>query len=68
MALIDEIDAFLTRTGMSATAFGTEVLKDPPFVFQLREGRDCKMSTVERVREFIREWKAPEGGDRAEAA
>lgn len=38
---------------MSETAFGTNALNDPPFVLQLRRGRDPKMSTVERVRAFM---------------
>lgn len=59
MALIDEIDAFLERTGMSQTAFGTQALNDPPFVQQLRDGRDIKMSTGERVRAFMENWSPP---------
>ncbi len=55
MALLPEIEAFLKATGMSATAFGIEVLKDPPFVQQLRNGRDPKLSTAEKCREFMRE-------------
>ena len=53
MALLDEIEAFLKATGMSATAFGVEVLNDPPFVQQLRNGRDPKMSTAEKCRGFM---------------
>lgn len=56
MALLNEIEAFLASTGMSATAFGTKVLNDPPFVQQLRAGRDPKMSTAERVRQFIADF------------
>lgn len=58
MQLIDEIEAFLKAHGMSATAFGTQALKDPPFVSQLRAGRDIKMSTAERVRAFMSEHAA----------
>lgn len=55
MTLLDEIEAFLEAAGMSPTAFGTQALNDPPFVAQLRAGRDVKMSTVEKVRAFMRE-------------
>lgn len=55
MRLIDEIEAFLKANEMSATAFGTQALNDPPFVAQLRAGRDVKMSTVERVRAFMQQ-------------
>ena len=54
MTLLDEIEAFLLATGMSATAFGARALNDPPFVQQLRTGRDIKMSTAEKVRKFMR--------------
>lgn len=53
MTLLQEIEAFLTETGMSATAFGLDALNDPPFVAQLRGGRDPKMSTAERCRAFM---------------
>lgn len=56
MTLLQEIEAFLADTGMSATAFGTKVLNDPPFVQQLRSGRDPKLSTAERIRSFIKEY------------
>jgi GxxExxY protein len=54
MGLLFEIENFLESSGMSATAFGTAALGDPPFVMQLRNGRDIKTSTAERVRAFIR--------------
>lgn len=57
MDLLNEIEDFLKSSGMSATAFGTAALNDPPFVQQLRNGRDIKMSTAERIRAFIREWQ-----------
>ena len=55
MTLLQEIEAFLKATGMSATAFGIKALNDPPFVQQLRDGRDPKLSTAERCRAFMRE-------------
>lgn len=58
MTLLDEIEAFLEAKDMSATAFGIKALNDPPFVAQLRAGRDIKMSTADRVREFMREYTA----------
>jgi predicted transcriptional regulator len=52
--LLTEIEAALTKTGLSATKFGKDAVGDPSFVFDLREGkRDLRMSTVQRVREFI---------------
>lgn len=62
MELIDEIEAFLKATEMSATAFGQKVLNDPPFVQQLRDGRDPKMSTVKKCRNFIEHYNKEGSG------
>lgn len=51
---IAEIDAFLKRSGMSATAFGREAVKDPNFVHDLRDGRMPNLGLVDRVQKFIR--------------
>lgn len=64
MDLLEQIEVFLANTGMSATAFGQKALNDPPFVQQLRDGRDPKMSTAARCQEFIASWSQP---DTAEA-
>ncbi len=64
MTLIEEIEAFLTEASMSATAFGSQALNDPPFVQQLRDGRDIKMSTADKCRAFMRDWRT----ERAKAA
>lgn len=51
--LLGEIDAFLTASGMSESKFGVEVMGDKHFIRELRKGRDCQASTIDRVREFI---------------
>jgi hypothetical protein len=53
-SLLDEIEDALRKTGLSATKFGKDAVNDSSFVFDLREGkRDLRLSTVQRVREFI---------------
>jgi 2,4-dienoyl-CoA reductase-like NADH-dependent reductase (Old Yellow Enzyme family) len=52
--LTREIDEYLYRSGMTATAFGRAVMKDPSFVFRMRNGRDQRQSTADKVREFIK--------------
>jgi hypothetical protein len=47
------IEAFLTKHQMSATAFGTEALGDPGFVFDLRRGRSCGLKIVDKVYAFM---------------
>lgn len=52
--LIAEIDAFLAARGISATALGARALNDPSFYATLLRGRDCRRSTVQRLRAFMR--------------
>jgi len=51
---------------MSATAFGAQALNDPPFVAQLRAGRDIKKSTYDRVKAFMAEYVPPATAEAAE--
>lgn len=53
---ISDIDAFLQRSGMTATAFGWSALKDPNFVGDLKKkGRKPTLGVVGRVHDFIRQ-------------
>ncbi|MCK1520201.1 hypothetical protein [Bradyrhizobium sp. 17] len=61
-SLMAEIDAFRSRTGMSATAFGTLSLNDPKFVSDLNKGRTPSLSTLDKVKAFM------QANDRAESA
>ena len=47
------VEDYLIKTGMTATAFGRTVLKDPNFVFQLRAGRLPKLGIVDKVEKYI---------------
>lgn len=53
-----EIDAFLERTGTSATAFGKGAVNDPNLVGDLRAGRMPNLGLVERVHAFMRSQEA----------
>jgi hypothetical protein len=56
---ISEIDAFLERSGMTATSFGWNALKDPNFVGDLKnKGRQPTLGVVGRVQQFIRNHDA----------
>lgn len=52
-AFRSEIEAYLSKTGMSPTAFGRTAAGDPGLVFQLREGREPRFSTISRVRAWM---------------
>lgn len=66
-SFLAQIEAFLERQGMSATAFGSEAVKDPNFVSDLRAGRMPSLRLVERVDEFMRAHKRPKSSQNAEA-
>ena len=69
--IADEIERFLERTGMPPATFGRKAMKDPTFVYCVRDGRDLKAGTIDRVREFMAEYRLPaqrrSGNDRVAA-
>jgi hypothetical protein len=62
-----EIEAFLDRTHMSATAFGKLSVGDPSFVHDLRGGRSPSLGLVDRVRQFMSEHDQQKPSQRASA-
>ena len=60
--LLTEIDAFLAGREMSESKFGIECMGDKHFVRELRKGRDCQASTIDRVRQFISAHWVDAGG------
>ena len=54
--LLQDIDAFLKRTGMSPTRFSERSTGDRTLMISLRAGRDLKLSTVEKIRAFMRTY------------
>lgn len=51
----DEVEAFLTLTGMSPSRFGREVVSNPSFVFGLRKAAGSpRPKTVDKVREWMK--------------
>jgi hypothetical protein len=54
------VEAYLTRTGIAPATFGLLVCKDQSFVFDLlRDHREPRFSTIEKVEAFMRAH--PEG-------
>lgn len=52
-SLLSEIEVFITAHGLAETTFGQKALGDKHFVRQLREGRDIRLSTVGRIKQFM---------------
>ena len=53
MSLLGEIDTFIEAHSLSESQFGLLCMKDKHFVRQLREGRDIRMSTQGKVKQFM---------------
>ena len=53
MYLLREVENFLRSSNIPAARFGREVMGDPRFVFDLRNGREPRPSTVARIRQFL---------------
>ena len=53
MNLLREVEKYLRQSELAPTRFGREVLGDPRFVFDLRNGRDPRPRTVARVRAYL---------------
>ena len=53
MYLLRDVEKFLRSTKVPAARFGREVMGDPRFVFDLRNGREPRQRTIERIRKFL---------------
>jgi hypothetical protein len=51
--LLREVEKFLRRSDIAPTRFGREAVGDPRFVFDLRNGRDPRPRTIERVLAYL---------------
>lgn len=51
--LLTEVERFLDLTGTPPTTFGLQAMKDPMFVWHLRQGREPRFGTIQKVKEFI---------------
>ena len=63
-----EIERFIVDYDMPPTVFGQKSMGDPNFVFELREGRDVRFSTVEKVRGFMRKTRQKKAARQYDAA
>lgn len=55
--LLQEIERFLDLSGLSASAFGEEVMGDRHLVRRLRDGKTVRLPTADTIRGFIKDWK-----------
>lgn len=57
-ALLDEIERFLSESGVSAATFGVYVLGDGKLVERLRAGGRIELDNAQRVLDAIEDWPA----------
>lgn len=53
MHLLRKIESYLKQTNTPPARFGREAVGDPRFVFDLRNGREPRIATVQRVDSFM---------------
>lgn len=51
--LLTRIERYLQFTRTPPTRFGRDVVRDPNFVLNLREGREPRASTTRRVQAYL---------------
>jgi hypothetical protein len=51
--LLREVENFLRVSKVPPARFGREVMGDPRFVFDLRNGREPRPRTIARIRRFL---------------
>lgn len=56
--LIDRIEAFCGRHGMAVTRFGREVANNPAFLSELKAGKQPRLDTLHKLRDFMIEKDA----------
>lgn len=55
--LIRKIEVFLRATRMPPARFGRLAARDPRLVFDLRNGREPRLTTVQRVEHFMNTYR-----------
>ena len=58
MLLLPRIERYLQCRRMAPTRFGREVVNDPRFVFDLRDGRVVRNATARRVCAYLEQFES----------
>lgn len=52
--LLEKVEKHIKHRRMPPTRFGREAVGDPSFVFDLRDGREPRRATVEKVERYLK--------------
>jgi len=55
---IENVERFMSETGMAPTIFSMRAAHDPRFYAKLRSGHACTLTVIERVEAFMASYKA----------
>jgi 2,4-dienoyl-CoA reductase-like NADH-dependent reductase (Old Yellow Enzyme family) len=58
--LLQRIERHMRRQRMSPTRFGREVVGDPNLLSQLRDGRELRAATAQRITDYLDENEVEE--------
>lgn len=53
MHLLWSIERYLRKSGVTPTRFGRDAVGDPRFVMDLRNGREPRAQTIDRVSRYL---------------
>ena len=60
---IADIDTFMAQHGMTDRSFGVKCCNNPMFVFRLRDGTEPRLSTISKVRDWMRSYECKSEGE-----
>ncbi len=63
--LMNDIEAFLARSGMSRTRFGEDAAGERSLLKRLERGGQITIETHDRIRAFMRDWRSERPKKRA---
>lgn len=55
------LELFLEKTKLPLSVFGKDAVNDPAIVIRVRNGRECREATQERVLDFMRNYAKDKG-------
>lgn len=54
---LEKVEEFMKDTGISPTVLGMKAVNDSRLIFMLRDGRECREATQEKVLAFMDSFK-----------
>ncbi|WP_332811292.1 hypothetical protein [Sphingomonas sp.] len=65
MSLLRRIELYLKQSGTAPARFGRDAVGDPNLMRDLRNGRELRARTAERLTAFLATWEARDAAPRS---